>query len=94
MRKLITTGISALALGTALLAGSGSAQAETAQVAGGGRTTAADTASSAQAEWVYENWYFSQNNCIVAAGELNRSEGVQTKCEEQAEHLWYLYALR
>ncbi|MEO3847209.1 hypothetical protein ABGB09_06060 [Streptomyces sp. B8F3] len=96
MRKLIVGGISVLAVSTALLAGTGSAQAETAQVTGQpSGVSIVDTASPAQAAgWEYVDWYFSFNNCNVAAGELSVREGVTTKCEPQTSGLWYLYALR
>ncbi|MDT0446691.1 hypothetical protein [Streptomyces johnsoniae] len=75
MRKLIAAGISALVLGTALPAGTGSAHA---------------------AGWEYENWYFSQNNCLVAGGELATSDPsvIQTRCDGKDGGIWYLYALR
>jgi hypothetical protein len=98
MRKLITRGITALAVATALLAGAGSAHAETAQVTGQSNGVGiVDTASHAQAAgWTYENWYFSQNNCFVGSNELFQSDPsvIQTRCEPQTSGLWYLYALR
>ncbi|MFD7505969.1 hypothetical protein [Streptomyces sp. NPDC059850] len=83
MVKSIKAGISAVAMSTALLAGAASAQAETA------RTTQA-------AGWEYYNWYLSQNNCLVAGGELSKNDPSirQYRCDGKEGSFWYLYLYR
>ncbi|MGC7103033.1 hypothetical protein ACPZ19_50945 [Amycolatopsis lurida] len=97
MRRLITTTISALAVGVALLAGTGLAQAETAQVTG--QSSGVGILNSAPpvqaAGWEYYNWYFSFNNCSVAGGKIYQSDPSvkQYKCEP-GNGVWYLYLYR
>jgi len=87
MRKLIATATSALAVAIALLAGTGSAQAEPASVV--------NTASRAPG-YEYYDWYWTIGNCTYAGQQLMRKDPsiITYKCSQSAYKTWYLYLLR
>jgi len=92
MRKSFTTAISALTVSTALLAGAGAAEAESAPHTGQPSSSVAAVPARASG-WAYHSWYFSFTNCHAAGGQLARSNSnvLQYMCEEEAKYIWHLH---
>lgn len=92
MRKSFTAAISALAVSTALLAGVGAAQAETAPHTGQSNSSVAAVPARASG-WAYHSWYFSYTNCAAAGSQLLRDNpnALQFMCEEEAKYIWHLH---
>lgn len=98
MRKSIVAGIVTLAASVALLTGTGSAQAETAQVIEqSSRVGTADGASRAQDyEYEYYDWYWTTGNCLYAGRELQKNDSsiITYKCAQNTWNTWSLYLLK
>lgn len=97
MRRLITTTISALAAGVALLAGTGPAHADVAPIATQSSgpssvVTAASEDVSAAATWRYHNWYWTIGNCWWAGQELkaNNDNIINIRCGQNWAGTWDL----
>ncbi|GAA2921058.1 hypothetical protein [Streptomyces enissocaesilis] len=94
MRKSFTAVLSALAVSTALLAGGSTAQAEPAPLTGGASASHSSGAVQPQPadEYEYYNWYLSQNNCLVAGGNLYKTDNrIRYRCDGHKGSFWYLY---